>query len=55
MKPPNILELGAIGKDTTRSVEEQMRIWIAGLKAWMKEDDEQEQIRRATSSCDEAK
>jgi hypothetical protein len=47
LKPPHILDLGSIGKDTTRSVEEQMRIWIAGLKAWMKEVDEQNQIRRA--------
>lgn len=46
-KPPHILDLGSIGKDATRSVEEQMRIWIAGLKAWMKEVDEQDQIRRA--------
>lgn len=50
IKPPHILELGAIGKDTTRSVEEQMRVWIAGLKAWMKEVDEQNQIRRAAQS-----
>lgn len=36
-----------MGKDVDRSVEEQMRIWIAGLKAWMKEVDEQDQIRKA--------
>ena len=55
MKPPHILELGSIAKDSIRSVEEQMRLWIAGLKAWMKEDDEQEQIRRAAYSRDEAR
>lgn len=55
MKPPHILELGSLAKDTTRSVEEQMRVWIAGLKAWMKEDDEQEQIRKAALGRDEAR
>ncbi|KAJ9107530.1 hypothetical protein QFC21_000987 [Naganishia friedmannii] len=47
LRPPPILELTTIGQDSSRSVEEQMRIWIASLKAWMKEADEQEQIKKA--------
>ncbi|KAJ9100012.1 hypothetical protein QFC19_005830 [Naganishia cerealis] len=52
--PPPILDLTAIVQDPSRSVEEQMRIWIASLKAWMKEADEQEQIKKAAVNHQEA-
>ncbi|KAJ9123227.1 hypothetical protein QFC22_001422 [Naganishia vaughanmartiniae] len=52
--PPPILDSTAIVQDSSRSVEEQMRIWIASLKAWMKEADEQEQIKKAAEITQES-